>query len=160
EPFGTPCLPRMRADLLDLRRERVGRSTQCLEAERTRNIDRVDRTLGGEQRQDADAGVRLCPVVECEPFLRLENQWRQAEASERIRTAHPLALDPRLAFAHQYECEMRQWCEVPARTDTATRRDDRCDRVVQQVEQSLDDDGTDTGVTECEHVCAQQRDCA
>src|SRR5690606_33151263 len=110
EPFGTPCLPRMRADLLDLRRERVGRSTQCLEAERTRNIDRVDRTLGGEQRQDADAGVRLCPVVECEPFLRLENEWRQAEASERIRTAHPLALDPRLAFAHQYECEMRQWC--------------------------------------------------
>ena len=72
QPLRARDLSRMRPGLLDLRTERLRRSTQPFQARRTSDLRGLNGSLGGEERQDPQPGGGLGPVDERQSLLRQE----------------------------------------------------------------------------------------
>ena len=140
---------------MNRRMEARQRALQRLERHGARDVAGTAEPERPHEPERRDRRHELRPVDQREPFLRLQSHRLESRRSERLGPRHPDALEHRLALTDERQRQMRERCEIAARTDRPARRHVRDDPGVEDGEEQLDRLDARAGVALCDRVRAQ-----
>ena len=104
--------------------------------------------------------MNCVPFTSESPSFAWSVSGSQPGALERLQAGEPVAAEPRLALADQWQREMRERRQVTAGTDRAAARHDGQHAAVETGEQELDELGPRTGPPLRERVGTEHHRCA
>ena len=135
-------------------------SAQCFHAQGRGGLRGVKEILQLFQSQTADGQHRLGSVQERNALFAQEHEWLQSCTFETNCGGKYAALILRVSLADQYERHVSKRSEIAARSDTAARRNDRSDLMVQQIADTFCNDRAYAGETLRQNIGADQHHAA